>query len=106
MYASVTSVRTAEADLDLTATLAAESLVDWLRQFEGYRGMLVFSSEDDGCAQFITFWDSAEALRRTEQSRSELRMQLIETGGAELEGVQAYAVVHVDGLDLRPAESA
>ena len=100
MYASVTTVKSSDPDLDATAAMAAESFVGWLRDFDGYRGLLVVSSGDSGRAHILSFWDSLEDLDRSARSRSEVRDQLIETAGAELEDARVYAVVHVDGFEL------
>ena len=102
MYASITTVRSPDPDLDATAAMAAESLVGWLRDFDGYRGLLVVSAGDRGRAHVISFWDTLEDLDRSAHSRSQVRMELIETAGVELEEVDAYAVVHVDGFDVSP----
>ncbi len=95
----MTTVRSTDPSLDATAAMAAESMVGWLRQFEGYRGLMVLSAAEASCAHIVTFWETREALDRSERSRAEVRTQLIETAGAELERVGAYAVVHVDGFE-------
>jgi heme-degrading monooxygenase HmoA len=106
MYASMTTVRSADADLDATATMAAEAMVTWLREFDGYRGMIVLSDADSGRARIVTFWATKDDLERSARSRTEVRMQLIETAGAELEAVSAYAVVHLDGFDANAREGS
>jgi hypothetical protein len=53
----------------------------------------------------ISFWDTLDDLDRSAHSRSQVRKELVDTAGAELEDVQAYAVVHVDGLDVPPADA-
>ena len=37
--------------------MAAESMLAWLRQFDGYRGLLVFADPGAGKAWIVTFWD-------------------------------------------------
>jgi heme-degrading monooxygenase HmoA len=102
VYASMTSVTGAGADVESTAAMAAESMVAWLRQFDGYRGMIVLSDAGTGTAQIVTFWDTKENLERSARSRTEVRIQMIETAGAELEGVHVYAVVYRDGFESLP----
>ena len=41
MYASLTTVRGAGSEVSTTAGMAAESMLQWLREFDGYRGLLV-----------------------------------------------------------------
>ena len=58
--------------------LAGENVGPWLREYEGYRGTLVFTSEEARTAHLITFWDSpairearcATSLRRLRAWRS------------------------------------
>ena len=95
----MTTVRSSDPSLDETAAMAAESMVAWLRDFDGYRGLVVLSSGDAERAHIVTFWATREALDQSARSRAEVRGQLIETAGAELEGVEAYAVVHLDGFE-------
>ena len=43
-----------------------------LRQFDGYRGLLVLADPEMGNARIVTFWDSLEAIERSDCSRREV----------------------------------
>ena len=73
MYASLTTVRGAGPEVSITARMAAESMFSWLREFDGYRGLLVLGDPETGNARIISFWDSLEALDRSEKGRREVR---------------------------------
>ena len=90
MYASLTSVRGAGPEVNTTARMAAESMLTWLREFEGYRGLLILGDPETGKARIVSFWDSLEALERSDKSRREVRESLVAVAGAELESVVPY----------------
>ena len=90
MYASLTTVRGAGPEVSSIARMAAESMFSWLREFEGYRGLLVLGDPETGNARIISFWDSLEALDRSEKGRREVRESMIAAAGAQLESVVRY----------------
>jgi hypothetical protein len=73
-----------------TARMAAESMLTWLREFDGYRGLLILGDPATGTARIVTFWDSLEAIERSEKGRSEVRGSMIAAAGAQLESVERY----------------
>ena len=61
-----------------------ENLGEWLRQYDGYRGTLVFVDDDGQSARLITLWDSADDEERARVSRGAMRDQLAATAGMEV----------------------
>lgn len=98
MHASLTTVRDAGPGVADTARLAAESMLTWLREFEGYRGLLVFADPQTGTARIMTLWDSSDDLERSERGRTQVRESMVAAAGAEIESVERYELV----LDDRP----
>jgi heme-degrading monooxygenase HmoA len=90
VYASLTTVRGGGPDVSATAGMAAESMLAWLREFDGYRGLVVLGDPDNGNARIVTFWDSLEAVERSDKSRREVRESMIAAAGAQLESVERY----------------
>ena len=45
----------------MTAKMAADSMLSWLNQFEGYRGLLIIASPETGSARIMTPWENEEA---------------------------------------------
>jgi heme-degrading monooxygenase HmoA len=90
MYASLTTVRGAGPEVSTIARMAAESMLAWLREFDGYRGLLVLGDPSTGNARIVSFWDSLEALDRSDRGRREVRESMVAAAGAELESVARY----------------
>jgi hypothetical protein len=99
VYASLVTVNGAMEDFDDIAAMAGESLLPWIRQFEGYRGFMVLANAESGVAHFMTLWDSIEAVERSAQSRKEVREQLAKTAGAEIASAGTFSILLADGLD-------
>jgi hypothetical protein len=99
MFANMTSVKTDRGSLEDEAQMAADALLPWVRQFDGYRGMIVLSDGENGTARFVTFWEDRDALERSERGRMQVREQMAKTAGAEIDDVQAYTVLLVDGFE-------
>lgn len=93
MQASLTTVRAAGPDVADTARLAAESMLTWLREFEGYRGLLVLADAETGTARIMTLWESGEDLERSARGRGQVRESMVAAAGAEIESVERYELV-------------
>jgi hypothetical protein len=104
VHASLTTVRGAGPDASVTAGMAAESMLAWLREFNGYRGLLVLADPEAGTARIVSFWDSLEALERSERGRREVRESMIAAAGAELESVDRYELFFGEDLPATAAE--
>ena len=83
-------------DLPATARMASEAMLDWLKQIDGYRGLLALVDETAGTACFVTFWENEEAVVKTRASRSSLRGQMAATAGAEVVGSEEFVVAYSD----------
>jgi heme-degrading monooxygenase HmoA len=83
-----------------TARMAGESMLTWLREFDGYQGLVILADPETGTARFMTKWDSREAVQRSEQGRRQVRESMIAAAGAQLEQVELFEVV----FDERVAE--
>ena len=90
MYASLTTVRDGGPEVSTTARMAAESMLTWLREFDGYRGLLILGDPESGTSRIVSFWDSREALERSDKGRREVRDSMVAAAGAQLESVVPY----------------
>jgi heme-degrading monooxygenase HmoA len=104
MHASLTTVRGAGPDVSATARMAAESMLGWLREFDGYRGLLVLADSETGNARIVSFWDSLDALERSDRGRREVRESMVAAAGAELESVDRYELFYGEELAAGPTE--
>ncbi|HEX5469183.1 MAG TPA: hypothetical protein VFW80_09070 [Gaiellaceae bacterium] len=85
-------------DLQGTARMASEAMLSWLRQIDGYRGLLALVDEESATAYFVTFWEDAQAVQKSRTSRTSLRNQLAATAGAEVVGTEEFTVAYADRL--------
>jgi hypothetical protein len=99
MFANMTTIKGELVDLEEGARMAADALLPWVRQFDGYRGMIVLSDGENGTARFVTFWEDKDALDRSEYGRKQVREQMAKTAGVEIDDVRPYAVLLVDGFE-------
>jgi hypothetical protein len=106
VFASLTTVRGAGVEVSGTARMAAESMLAWLREFDGYRGLLVLGDPSTGNARIVSFWDSLDAIERSERSRREVRESMIATAGAQLESVERYELFFGEDLAATAAKPA
>lgn len=90
MYASLTTVQGGGPDVSATARMAAESMLTWMRDFDGYRGLLILGDPEAGNARIVSFWDSLDSLDRSDKSRREVRESMVAAAGAELVSVARY----------------
>lgn len=93
MHASLTTVRDGGPDVGQTARMAAESMLSWLQQFDGYRGLLMLADEASGRVRIMTLWEDFEALERSERSRTQVRERMVAAAQARIESVERYEVV-------------
>ena len=98
MFASVTTVRNGGPNVAETARMAGESMVTWLREFDGYRGLLILADPESGRARIMTLWDTREAADRSARGRSQVRESMVAAAGAEVESVELLELVLDDRL--------
>ena len=92
----MTSVRGPGEDAANTARLAGESMLSWLRDFEGYRGLLILADQEAGVVRILTLWETREAAEASEHSRRQVRERMVATANAEIESVDLYEAVFED----------
>ena len=79
-----------------TARMAGESMLTWLREFDGYQGLVILADPETGTARFMTKWDSKEAVQRSEHGRRQVRETMIAAAGAQPAPVELFEVVFDD----------
>lgn len=97
MFASMSTFQGEGVDLDAAAKAAGESMEAWLRQFDGYAGLVILTNQENGTAHAMTFWESAEAAEQSRHGRARMREQMAATIGVELVGNDHYAVSFREG---------
>jgi heme-degrading monooxygenase HmoA len=96
VIASVATLKGSVPGMAEVARMAGEQIEGWLRDFEGYRGVLVLTDEAGDQAMMITFWETAEAEVRARAPRGAMRDQVAATAGMTVEGMRVYEVPVAD----------
>jgi hypothetical protein len=89
--AMATMVGRAE-DLVGLAKVAKETMDEWLREYDGYCGLIVFTDEAAGRSRVVTLWATREDELRARQSRGAMRDQVAIAAGMTVEGMEVYDV--------------
>ena len=92
MVAAMATLSGATAEMDGIAQMASESIEGWLEEYDGYRGILVFSDTESGRSRVITLWETHEDEQRARVSRGAMRDQLAATIGVTVESFEVYEV--------------
>jgi hypothetical protein len=78
------------------ATMAGEAMVEWLRDLEGFLGLLMLTDEETGTTQVITLWTDEGAAERSRVAREQLRDRITATVSVEVQETKPYAVSFAD----------
>jgi heme-degrading monooxygenase HmoA len=71
---------------------AREVVLPWGRLMEGFEGMIALVDRHSGKTLGITFWESEEAMRASEEAANRLREESAEAGGDTIASVERYEV--------------
>jgi hypothetical protein len=82
VYVSLTRFNTSDQPIE-NATIVAEEMLSWLRDIDGFEGMLVFSRE--GTTIGLTFWDSAEVAQRHRVPRMQFLGRVTSVANLQIE---------------------
>jgi hypothetical protein len=93
MVAAMSTLSGPVAALADISRLAGDNVGPWLREYEGYRGTLVFTDEASRTARLITLWESREDEERARAPRGAMRDQLAATAGMEVVAFEVFDVV-------------
>ena len=78
------------------ATLAGEEMLPWLRQIEGFEGLLMLSNETEGTTLVISFWESREIAEQHAVARAVFRDRITATVDVRVEDVSDYELTFAD----------
>ena len=90
----------AVTELAEIARIAADGIEGWLRDYDGYLGLVMLTDEESQTARVISFWDSREAEVRSRTARTTMRDQIASSAGLD---VVEYRVWEVPVCELLPA---
>lgn len=92
MVAAMSLVTGPAPEMANIALMAQEAIEGWLRGYDGYRGLIVFTDQDGARARIITLWENAESEERSRDGRGAMREKVAETAGMTVEAMEVYDV--------------
>jgi heme-degrading monooxygenase HmoA len=90
--ARVSSLEGSPDQIDDSVRKVQSETLPKLREIEGNVGMIGLADRKSGRVTAITLWESADALRQSEQQADRLREQAAESGGQKIGSVDRYEV--------------
>ena len=89
MHVTLTRVDTEDQPIG-NATIVAEEMHRWLRDMEGFEGLLIVAREGEAIG--LTFWQSSDVAERQQVVRDEFRERMMSVAGVAIEEVVDYEV--------------
>jgi hypothetical protein len=93
VYVSLTRVKSADQPIE-NATVVAEEMLRWLRETEGFEGLLFLSRE--GATLGLTFWESRELAERHRAARMQFLDRMTTAADVQVEETVDYTVTFAD----------
>jgi len=69
-----------------------EEVLPRAKQIDGFKGMIALGDRHSGKTLGITFWESEEAMRASEEAANRLREESAEAGRETIASVERYEV--------------
>ena len=92
MHARVSIFEGSPDEIDEGLRQAREQVLPRARQMDGFKGIIALGDRQSGKTLGITFWESEDALRASEEAANRLREESAEAGGGTVAGVERYEV--------------
>jgi hypothetical protein len=89
VYVSLTRVKTSDQPI-ANATIVGEEMERWLRDIEGFEGMLLLSRE--GTTLGLTFWQSRDVAESHRVARMQFLERMTSVAEVEIEEIVDYDV--------------
>jgi hypothetical protein len=92
VYARVSTLEGPPELMDEGLRQAREVVLPQGRLLDGFKGMIALGDRHSGKTLGITFWESEEAMRVSEEAANRLREESAGAGGDTIVGVERYEV--------------
>jgi heme-degrading monooxygenase HmoA len=93
MHARVSTIQGSPGKVDDVLRQTQEQTLPQLQKMEGFKGFVALADRQSGKMLGVSFWESEEALRATEQAASSVRSGAAETADGMVAGVEEYEVL-------------
>jgi heme-degrading monooxygenase HmoA len=92
VYARISTFEGSPEHIDEELRHVRENVLPQIQQQEGFKGMVALADRQTGKTLGITFWDSEEALKASEEAAGRLREDSAEAMSETIAGVERYEV--------------
>ena len=92
MYARISTLEGSPEHIDEGLRHVRENVLPQIQQQEGFKGMVALADRQSGKTLGITFWESEEALKASEEAADRLREDSAEAMSDTIAGVERYEV--------------
>jgi heme-degrading monooxygenase HmoA len=96
--ARVSSLEGSAKNIDDSVSKVQDETLPKVRELDGSVGVIALADRTSGRVTVITLWESAEALRQSEQQADRIREQAAKSAGQSIAGVDRYEVAVVQQL--------
>jgi heme-degrading monooxygenase HmoA len=93
MHARVTTLDMDPARVDEVRDQLERDDVPEFKKLDGFKGMTLLAERQTGKTIAVTFWESEDALRQSEEAVKDARRRAAESGGAGEPEVARYEVI-------------
>ena len=92
MHARVSTFEGSPDLIDEMLRQVREQVLPQAKKDEGFKGMIALGDRQSGKTLGITFWESEDDMRASEEAANRLRSESAEAGGQTIAGVERYKV--------------
>jgi heme-degrading monooxygenase HmoA len=92
VYARISTLEGSPEHIDEGLRQVRENVLPQIQQQEGFKGMVALADRKTGKTLGITFWESEEALKASEEAADRLREDSAEAMSDTIAGVERYEV--------------
>jgi len=93
VHARVTTLQMDPSTLDETTAQLENEDVPGFKRLDGFKGMTLIADRQSGKTLALSFWESEEAMRQSEEAVKGARQRAAETGGAGEPQVERFEVL-------------
>ena len=92
MFARISTLVGSPDQIDEGLRHVREQVLPQISQQDGFKGMIALADRQTGKTLGVTFWESEEALRASEEAADKLREDSAEAMSDTIAGVERYEV--------------
>ena len=93
MYARVSTIQGSPGKVDDVTRQTQEQTLPQLQRMEGFKGFVALGDRQSGKMLGVSFWESEEALRASDEAVSNVRSGAAEAADGIVAGVEQYEVL-------------